>query len=76
MLWSTVSKAWGALGWGVHRKLNNVIKSQIVVNILTCISQEHHKSCYTPSFPRFYQDLLVVILVDSILILILFYELV
>ena len=42
------------LGWGVHRKLNNVIKSQIVVNVLTCISQENHKFCYTPSFPRFY----------------------
>ena len=63
--------------WKVHRKLN-VVESQIAVNVLTCISQENHKSCYKTSFPRFYQHLIVVILIYSfsILILILFDELV
>ena len=58
--------------------MNNVIKSQTVENMLTSISQENHKFCYTPAFQRLYQDLIVVILVYSlsILILILFYELV
>ena len=30
----------------MHRKLNNVVESQIVGDILTCISQEIHKFCY------------------------------
>ena len=59
------------LDWEVHKKLNNVIKNQIVVNTLTCISQESHKSCYTPFFPTFYQELIVVILFYSFSILIL-----
>ena len=58
------------LDWKVHTKLNNVVESQIVVNILTCISQENHISCYTQAFPRFYQGLIVVILVSSFSILI------
>ena len=66
------------LDWKVHRKLNATVESQTVVNTLTCISPENHKSCYTPYFPRFYHELTVVILVYSfrILILILFYQLV
>ena len=42
------------------------------MNILTCISQENHKFCYTSAFPRFCQDLIVVILVYSLSILIFF----
>ena len=62
------------LDCGVHRKLNNVVESHTVVNILTCISQESRKSCYTSSSPRFYQELIAVMLgySFSIFILILF----
>ena len=49
------------------------MESQIVVNILTCISQENHKSCYTPSFPRFHQELIVVVLDYSFSIFILIF---
>ena len=37
----------------VQRKLNNVVESRIVANILTCISQENHKLCYASAFLRF-----------------------
>ena len=58
-------------------KLNCAVESQIVGNILTCVSQENHKRRYTLAFPRFYQDLIVEILIYSlnILISILLYEL-
>ena len=49
----------------VHRKLNNYIEAQIVVDILTSIFQENHKFCYAPSFVRFYRKLVVVILGSS-----------
>ena len=48
--------------WEVHKKLNNFVENQIVGNISTCVSQENHDFCYTSAFPRFYQDLVVVIL--------------
>ena len=39
------------LDWEVHGKFN-VVESQIVGDILICISQEIHKFCYTSAFPR------------------------
>ena len=45
------------LDWEEHRKLNSVVESEIVENILTYISQENH--CYTSAFSRFYQNLVV-----------------
>ena len=47
-----------------------VVKSQILRDVLTCISQENHKLHYTSAFPRFYQNLIVEILVYSLSILI------
>ena len=59
------------------QELKNVVESQIAGHINLYFSR-NHKFCYTSAFPRFYQDLIVGILVysSSILILILFYELV
>ena len=53
------------LVWEVHRNLNNFVESQIIGNISNCNSQENHNS----PFPRFYQGLIVVILVFSLSIL-------
>ena len=61
------------LDWEVHRKLKYNIESQIIVNILTCIFQQNHKSCYTTSFQRFYQELIIVRLAYSFSILILIF---
>ena len=47
-----------------------VVKSQMLRDILACISQENHKLHYTSAFPGFYQNLRVEILVYSLSILI------
>ena len=52
------------LDWEVHTKLNNVAESQNVAD-------ENHKLCYTGAFQKFYQDLIVEILVYGLIILIL-----